>query len=378
MKICVFCHDAYMSGASLALYDWLVFDSKNDYMVVLPHKNKNSPFCLLPNVEVVYGNYFCLVKELKKNTFKFQAKKIVKILYQIFLGGLFRYITKKIVENWEPDIILTNSFTLLEGARIAKKLEKPHVWHVREFMELDHQVTHYNGRLVKELCSCSNAIFISKSVEKYYHSKGYNFLSTKVIYDQVKINDYSKIHDEIYFINNEIKMMIVGILQENKGQLEAIKIAEALNDKGYLVHLDIYGEGPNYGLIKKYIDVHKLGFVELKGFCSDIMERRPLYDISLVCSKNEAFGRVTVESMWAKNITVAVKAGASLELLKDKETGYLYELGNIEECCHLIEEIVCEKDINKLTECAHDFAEKNYCQPIYQVIIDYFNECIDS
>lgn len=376
MRICVFCHDSYMSGASLALYDWISYDTENDYMVVLPHRNCESPFYNLSNVEVILGNYFYIVKELKKNTFKFKLKKLLKILYQIFIGGFVSRKMKLVIEKWSPGIIITNSFVLLEGVKIARELKIPHVWHIREFMELDHQVTHYNQCAVEKFCTYSHAIFISKSIEKYYQSKDYHFLSTQVIYDQVKIDEKLKIHNDNYFEGNKINIMIVGILQENKGQMEAIRIAELLHSKGYSVKLDIYGDGPSYNMLNKYICQNSLDYVELKGFCYDVIEKRSLYDISIVCSKNEAFGRVTVESMWAKNITIAARTGASSEILEDRSTGYLYELGDISGCCEIIMDIIKNKEISKLTNCAHNYAESNFCQPIYQIIIEYLKQCI--
>ena len=376
MKICIFCHDAYMSGATLALYDWISSDKFNNYMIVLPHENQDSLFYNLKNVEVISGNYFVIVKELKKTSSIHKIKKFFKLLYNFVFGKMNRKKMEKIIRNWKTDIIISNSFVLLEGIKISIDLGIPHIWHIREFMKDDHQIEHYSNQKIKSLTEKSNAIFISKAIEKYYLKK-YNFLSSKVIYDQVREPLHESIRNE-YFANGIIKIMIAGILQENKGQLEAIKIAEQIKKEGYDVKLDIYGEGDNYDQLKKYIENNKIDYIEFKGFCQNLSEKRSQYDISLVCSKNEAFGRVTIESMLAKNITIAANAGASNELIVNNKTGYLYSLGDIKGCSNLIIKIYNNKEnVYDIVENAYNFAREYYCKPIYNQIISYINqECL--
>lgn len=376
MKICIFCHDAYMSGATLALYDWVSCDKSNNYMIVLPHKNQDSLFYNLENVKVISGNYFVIVKELKKTSFIHKIKKFLKLLYNFVFGKINRKKLKKIIRNWQTDIIISNSFVLLEGINVSIDLGIPHIWHIREFMKDDHQIEHYSNRNIKKLTEKSNAIFISKAIENYYLKK-YNFLSSKIIYDQVREPSNQSIRNG-YFLNGIIKIMIAGILQENKGQLEAIKIAEQIKKEGYDVRLDIYGEGYDYDRLKKYIENNKIDYIEFKGFCENLSEKRRQYDIGLVCSKNEAFGRVTIESMLAKNITIAANAGASNELIVNNKTGYLYSLGDIKGCSNLIIKIYNnQENVADIVENAYNFAKENYCKPIYSKIISYVNqECL--
>ena len=376
MKICIFCHDAYMSGATLALYDWVSCDKSNNYMIVLPHKNQDSLFYNLENVKVISGNYFVIVKELKKTSFIHKIKKFLKLLYNFVFGKINRKKLKKIIRNWQTDIIISNSFVLLEGINVSIDLGIPHIWHIREFMKDDHQIEHYSNRNIKKLTEKSNAIFISKAIENYYLKK-YNFLSSKIIYDQVREPSNQSIRKG-YFLNGIIKIMIAGILQENKGQLEAIKIAEQIKKEGYDVRLDIYGEGYDYDRLKKYIENNKIDYIEFKGFCENLSEKRRQYDIGLVCSNNEAFGRVTIESMLAKNITIAANAGASNELIVNNKTGYLYSLGDIKGCSNLIIKIYNnQENVADIVENAYNFAKENYCKPIYSKIISYVNqECL--
>ena len=204
MNICIFCHDAYMSGATLALYDWISCDKCNNYLIVLPHENRKSPFYDLNNVRVVNGHYYMVVKDFKRISFIHKIKKIVKIIYNLTYRKYYRKELEKKIKSWNPNIIISNSFTILDGVEVANDLGIEHIWHIREFMELDHQIRHYNMKKVGKLAHKSHAIFISKVIKNYYVDK-YDFLSNTVIYDQVKVpinNEKRK-----YFANDTIRVM---------------------------------------------------------------------------------------------------------------------------------------------------------------------------
>lgn len=369
MKICVFCHDAYMSGATMALYDWVSCDNENNYLIVLPHDNKKSLFYNLNNVRVMNGHYYILVKELKKTRLSYKIKKVVKFIYNLSFKKMYRKKIKEKILIWKPDIIISNSFAVLDGAEIAIDLGIEHIWHVREFMELDHQITHYNVSKVNNLVRHSNAIYISNAIKNYYERK-YDFKSFVIIYDQVNtliIDNYRE-----YFTNNTIRMISVGILQPNKGHLEAIKIAEKINEKGYKVQMDIYGEGDYYSELNKYLFDHNIEYVKIKGYCNKLNVERLKYDVGLICSKNEAFGRVTIESMGAKNITVASNAGASTEIIRNAENGFLYTSGDIVEGSNLIIDIFNKKyNVQKITKNAVKTVREKYSKPIYTQICSY-------
>ena len=48
----------------------------------------------------------------------------------------------------------------------------------------------------------------------------------------------------------------------------------------------------------------------------------------LVCSKYEAFGRVTVEAMMAGCLVIGANSGGTIELIEDGSTGVLFESGD--------------------------------------------------
>ena len=55
-----------------------------------------------------------------------------------------------------------------------------------------------------------------------------------------------------------------------------------------------------------------------------------MMDVELVCSRAEAFGRITAEAMMGGMPVIGSDTGGTPELIREGETGFLYEYGNSE------------------------------------------------
>jgi glycosyltransferase involved in cell wall biosynthesis len=65
---------------------------------------------------------------------------------------------------------------------------------------------------------------------------------------------------------SKINFIFVGTLVKGKNPLYAMQLVEKLHDNGYIVHLDIYGEGEERSILEKYISDHQLEeWIQLKG-----------------------------------------------------------------------------------------------------------------
>ena len=96
--------------------------------------------------------------------------------------------------------------------------------------------------------------------------------------------------------------MIVGSLQKGKYQEDAIRAIGKLIDEGIDVRLYIVGEGKlKY---KQYLESLIVrgdlkNHVQFLGYIDNPFPLMQQTDILLMCSRKEAFGRVTVEGMKA-------------------------------------------------------------------------------
>ena len=82
--------------------------------------------------------------------------------------------------------------------------------------------------------------------------------------------------------------------------------------------------------LKQRIKDYKLENIELLGFRSDVPAVMEQADVSIITSRCEAFGRVTVESMLTGNLVLGADSAGTKELLQDGKLGILFERGNPE------------------------------------------------
>lgn len=376
MKIAIFCHDAYLSGSNRSLIDWVNADTEDDFFIVLPRITRTfSEQLKNKNVTLISGNYFCVYKNLNKMPFKYLMKKFIKKTYMFFCKKFIKNNIRNRLEKEGIESIISNSFAIYLGAEISKSMHVEHFWHIREFMELDHKISHYNENKIKLLCEYSNAIFISDPIEDYYKSK-YKFKKEIKIYNQIYIDEYFNEKKDL-FQNDRISIIMSGILQENKGQKEAIFAAIKLLSNNIPLQLDLYGDGPQRKELSEVIQ--KSGYsdyINLKGYANNLNEIRNKYDIALICSSNEALGRVTVESMGSGCITIGADAGCTSKIIKNNYNGFLYELHNIDDLVNKILYVYNNKyEMEGIRINARKYVEQNFSKPIYMKITKYIEQC---
>jgi glycosyltransferase involved in cell wall biosynthesis len=81
-------------------------------------------------------------------------------------------------------------------------------------------------------------------------------------------------------------------------------------------------------------------YCEYLGEVSNIKSILRNTDIVAVCSEMEGFGRVTVESMLAGTIIIGADTGATKEIIRDGENGYLYKNHDVENFVNKLHQIV--------------------------------------
>lgn len=230
----------------------------------------------------------------------------------------------EIVKKEKIDVIHTNTGVLNIGAMIKNRVgdSVKHIWHIREFADLDFDMYPLISR--KKYSSYMNNntdkfICISKAV--YDH---YDFLENDkkiIIYNG--IDNVNKITQ--HTSHSGVNFLISGRISETKGQHEAVSACEKLMERGFSdFRLYIAGSGNLYFDIPEKCREH----IILLGQVSNMPELRKDMDVELVCSKAEAFGRVTAEAMMGGLPVIGSNTGGTPELILSGNTGFLYEYGN--------------------------------------------------
>lgn len=94
-----------------------------------------------------------------------------------------------------------------------------------------------------------------------------------------------------------------------------------------------------------------------------------------MCSDNEAMGRTTIEAFWNGCPVLGRNTGGTPELVKDNETGYLFN--TVEELASLMGK-VAKTDNLQIIENARRFAMQNFTEEeygkkieaIYQIVMN--------
>jgi glycosyltransferase involved in cell wall biosynthesis len=99
----------------------------------------------------------------------------------------------------------------------------------------------------------------------------------------------------------------------------------------------------------------------------------------VVCSANEPFGRVTVEGMRAGLVLIGANCGGTVELIKDGETGLLYEHGKPEDLADKIASIYHQRDMaDALALNGFSYATQHYnMEELIERIDSIFHSVID-
>lgn len=248
-------------------------------------------------------------------------KVLPNYLYTILLYP--KILTK--LNNTQFDIIHSNSSVIGVGAYISRKMKANHVWHLREFGDLDYNLKTPFGKWFQRVIyrGNNNFIAISQKIKRQYIPY-LNNQSINLIYNGIIIKDrMDKERGE------PVKFCIVGLIHKNKGQLDVIKAVECLVTEFKItnIHVTIVGDGDiNYVTeIKSYIDRKGLNsYIEFVGYLSDINDILSKMDVGIMASYNEAFGRTTVEYMMSGLTVIATDGGANCEIVENEKSGLLY------------------------------------------------------
>lgn len=332
IRVAFFAHAANLTGASRSLIDLTNELKKRNVVpiVFLPKHGIIEDELKKSQTRYYILNYQSWVHSCRKK--KTISKRIKHVIKEIINFFLLKKATK-ILKKERVDLVHSNSVSFGFGGEVAHRMNLPHIWHIREFMEEDQHITFYDKR--KAYCLLQNAVSVI-AISDVISKKFSKLLNRRIdtVYNGVPIERYA-IPDKQIFLNSKLELMIVGRIIDTKGQLEAIQAIEQLKGDFPNVHLLVIGNGTGDGyaeMLHDYVVQHSLGqWVEFLPFQSDLSSYSQMCDIQLVCSSNEAFGRVTVEGMLSHALVIGADAGCTSYLLNDGETGLLYECANAHE-----------------------------------------------
>lgn len=362
INVLYICIDSTLGGSTASLFN-LIESVKDDVtpIVLFPEEGVGKDFFEKHGIECwVYPfiNLYLYEKnrfaDVWKRPWRYHSIKKIRIDH-----NCFKYVKSKLAGR-SIEIVHTNTSPNDIGVLLAKKLHAKHVWHVRECMDARTQFVMWGGmhRLIKLVNYADARIAISLYVKEHWKMKNND---TYVLHDAITSED-----DVVYVKSKKKYVLFVSwYLEEQKGTRRCV---EVFGKSG------LRNDGFKLVLVGNCEDDYRVSLMETaKEVCCDEdivfipcqKELKNLYaeaSAFLMASQYEGLGRVTAEAMFYGCPVIAHASGGTLDLVKDGETGYLFN--TIEEAVSLLRK-VCLSDNEQLIVRAQKFAKESLTQEVY-------------
>lgn len=246
------------------------------------------------------------------------------------------------------DLVYSNSVCVNMGFFIAKSLGLPHIWQFRE------SLTQFSLSLSKGL---SRRFFADKTNRRYLLISDYmmSFYRPYLPHERM-MQVYNGVDLPIGVnrmeenrINQRLQVACVGVICEQKNQMELLRAQCTLHKRGVDIDTWIVGTCNDKDYLKSLQDFsNDNGLDEMTHFVGhavkvfDVLQKM---NLGVVTAHDEAFGRVTIEYMLMKMPVIVSRSGASPELVKSGQTGIIYELGDVEALADGIEKYCSSPDL---------------------------------
>jgi glycosyltransferase involved in cell wall biosynthesis len=269
---------------------------------------------------------------------------------------------RRVIRRMNSQILITNTITIPTGALAAKFCRIPHIWYLHEFGEKDHNfVFDFGPRFSLWFINHTSAKVIvnSKSVYRFFQ-RFIPLSKLSLVYYSVDVT----LPKPQASLPLGFNVVMVATIAPGKRQHEAVGAVHILRSKGLNIQLTLVGgHSPAYSThIRELIKKHDLcDAVHILGHSDCALSYLSAADVVLVCSSNEAFGRVTVEAMKLSKPVIGAYAGGTQDLIQDGLTGLFYESGNTEQLAEKIEYLYSNPELRiKLGEKGRDWAANTF------------------
>ena len=260
------------------------------------------------------------------------------------------------------DFVHTNTGALTIGLAIAKKLHARHVWHLREFQDIDFDAFPYCGwKKFQKLIYQSDAVIgITKAIAKHFHfekhpqsyvvwdavaskevatldmkKEDYILYCSSMIYHGKGLHDLIVAYGKSKLPENGVKLLVAGTLEDEQYKETISKLIEDYN-----VQNMVQFEGHQNNL-KKYM---------VKARCF------------VLPSLNEGLGRVVIEAMLYGCPVIVRDSGGPQEYISHGINGYKFTTN--EELTQLLNDVVYQDPI-ELVQNAQTYAITHFSEEVY-------------
>lgn len=298
-----------------------LLNHNNKVIAIVPRSLDGPLYQILDSMGVVIYYEHILFKSYPNysgiKSFMLWPKNFVRML-------ILNYISKKeiieIIRKENIDIVHTNVGPIQAGYEAAKITGIPHVWHIREYGDIDFNIHEYPSLSVfRSRLRDSYTISITKDILKYNNLEGYS--KAKIIYNGVRSKQEAQ-----YCAEKGNYFLCASRLSREKGFDQTIRVFYQFIQIHQDYKLVILGNGPAWyeQHLKDYC--RRLGIedsVIFEGYRDDVSNYMLHARALLVASPAEGFGRMSAEAAFAGCLLIGKNTAGTKEIM-DIMGGYRF------------------------------------------------------
>lgn len=247
----------------------------------------------------------------------------------------------------DTDILLTNTMTVPWLGLIANAVRKPHIWYVHEYGDQDHHYQFVMGyeQSLAIIEQCSQRVLTISNAVKQHLARIIAAPKIDLIHQAIDAERLTRL--PVALRPGPARLLALGGIKPSKGQLIALQASRQLQN----VTLDIVGPSGDDVYVQQLKQaVASTRNVTLQVRAYDVATELQSRDVVLMCSDNEALGRVTLEALAAGKRVIGYACTATRELLGDGR-GVLYEPNTPDAlahaCQHALESFAVDIEQNR-------------------------------
>lgn len=341
MKVLYITHCLEMGGANRSMLQ-LILELRDNYGV--------EPFVVLPEYQ---GNNRSIKDYLNNNHINFKEANIRWFKHSNPFAYSRRSViisyrkVKRLAKELQPynfDLVHSNSSVMDFGAFLSRELRVKHIWHFREFGDLDFFWNSVFGNFYERLTyrNAESYIAISDSIKRHF-CKIVKPSKLTTIYNGIKPNTNVPLS---FHRNCKVQFLCAGIYGEAKNQLEVFRATDVLVNEYSITdfHVTTIGSGVDGQYahqMKDFAKKHSIEqYVSIMGEVDGIAALASTMDVGIMSSRNEAFGRVTVEYMLQNLAVIANDSGANLEIIEHGKSGLIYPHNDYRSLAYAMKQLI--------------------------------------